>query len=206
MKTHSSPSCHLPPRPLVFLKAGSEQAPSGARAFFQWLPLACRPHSEQVFQLPGDSLIGTEPLPRHSLQPQGIMSKWTWGIGLKCHWSHSPQASSCWREMRGRLWLERHAISQTAYLRPSFSTHPSCLMAAVAWHFAQEGGTGPARNSVSIQREPCCPGMERNHIEEPLGPWAFHTSISHSPMRWLLSLCHSGRQCYRGRVRTGVQA
>lgn len=142
--------------------------------------MACRPHSEQAVQLPGDSLTGTEPLPRHRLQPQGIMSKRTWGTGLKCHWSHSPQASSCWREMRGWLWLERHAISQTAYLRPSFSTHPSCLMAAVAWHFAQEGGTGPALHSVSIQREPCCPGMERNHIQESLGLRAFHTSIAHS--------------------------
>lgn len=135
------------------------------------------------------------------------MSKRTWGTGLKCHWSHSPQASSCWREMRGRLWLERHAISQTAYLRPSFSTHPSCLMAAVAWHFAQEGGTGPAGHSVSIQREPCSLSRdgEEPHRRVP-GTRAFHTSISHSPMRRLLSLCHSGRQCYRGRVRTGVQA
>lgn len=48
-------------------------------------------------------------------------------------------------------------------------------MASAAWHFAQEGGTGPALHSVSIQRETCCPGMGRDHIEETLGRWAFHT-------------------------------
>lgn len=79
------PSSHLPPRPIVLLQAGSEQAPAGSVA-----PYSLQA-SEQAFQLPGDSLTGTEPLPRHGLQPQGIMSKRTWGTGLKCHWSHSPK-------------------------------------------------------------------------------------------------------------------
>lgn len=72
----------------------------------------------------------------------------------------TPKASPHWREMWGWLWLERHTISQPAYLRPSFPTHPSCLRASVAWHSAQEkGGTGPGLNSVSIQGELCCLGM-----------------------------------------------
>lgn len=84
-----------------------------------------------------------------------------------------PKASSCWREMWGWLWLERHAISQSAYLRLLFSTHSGCLRAYVAWHSAQEkGGTGPAQNSVSTQGEPCCPGMGRDCTIEPLlAPW-----------------------------------
>lgn len=66
--------------------------------------------------------------------------------------------------------MERHTISQPAYLRPSFSTHPRCLRASVAWHSAQEkGSTGPALNSVSIQGE--SHAVQAWEETTPKSPW-----------------------------------
>lgn len=94
-----------------------------------------------------------------------------------------PKASSCWREMWGWLWLERHAISQSAYLRLLFPYTLAALGHMWPGILPRKRG---AQNSVSIQGEPCCPGMGKYYTIEPLGQMAFHICHLQSPVRWLL--------------------
>lgn len=130
--THSSPHpSPLSPQPVALLKAGSEQALSGSRALngSLWSAGSIWHHREQVFSgvgPPGESLTGTG-LSLGTVSTSRASCPRGPGVQAKNDISTpAPKPPpSHWRETRGWLWLERHAISQTAYLRLSFSTHPS---------------------------------------------------------------------------------